>query len=205
MSRAFTVAAWLALAAIVLAPITYVTFWPLDTSFWPSVMSGALSTAAALVAGVPIALWIDRHIKSREDAESGKEERKRELELLELLKEELQFSLNGLDRRAAEFIEIQPLKSDLWGAIASSGKVNLIRSHRLLNRIASAYYVVDIVRDIERRAYIALRGPTVTFNNGQTALQQIWADARRFDGLLRASIEEAILDIDADMAALPAV
>ena len=37
---------------------------------------------------------------------------------------------------------------------------------------------------------------TVTFDNGQTALQQVWADARRFDELLRASIDEALKDIE---------
>jgi hypothetical protein len=200
MTQLLTVVAWLLLVAIVLAPLGYVVFWPLDSSFWPGVMSGALSTAAALVGGIPIALWIDRHIKGREESESAKEERTRELELLELIKEELRFSLNSLARRTEEFIEIQPLKSDLWAAISSAGKLNSIRSHRLLNRITSAYYVINVVREIERRGYIVLRSATVTFNNGQTALQQVWADARRFDGLLRASIEEAIRDIDADAA-----
>lgn len=110
--------------------------------------------------------------------------------------------MHGLARRQSNpgVVEIQPLKSDLWAAAAAAGKLNSIRSHRLLNRIASAYYVVDTVRDIERQAYIALRSATVTFNNGQTALQLVWADARRFDSLLEASIREATREIEDEMA-----
>lgn len=200
MARLLTWTGWFLVITLVLAPGSYVLAFRPDASFWADVASGALSTSAALIAGIPIALWIDRHIKRKELIEATASQRLKELELLELLKEELEFCLNGLALRVPQFVEIQPLKSDLWGAAAAAGKLNAIRSHRLLNRIASAYYVINVVREIEKRGYVALRGATITFNNGQTAVQQVWADARRFDGLLRDSIAEAIKDIDADTA-----
>jgi hypothetical protein len=198
MSKLFSFSAWALLLAVVSAPAVYVFVAKPAAAFWETVMSGLLATAGALIGGVPIALWVDRHVKSKDAAQTAQEDRKREIELLELLKEELQFSLNGLARRQLSpgIVEIQPLKSELWAASAAAGKLNHIRSHRLLNRIASAYYVVNAVRDIERQAYIALRGATVTFSNGQTALQQVWADARRFDTLLEESIREAQREID---------
>jgi hypothetical protein len=201
MTRVLTILAWLILAIVLVAPVAYIVIVRPEAPFWSDLMVGTLSTALALVAGVPLALWIDRHIKGREAAELARTERTRELEFLELLKEELEFDRKGLALRKPDTVEIQPLKSDLWVSAAAAGKLNLIRSHRLLNRIASAYYVIDVVRGIEKQAYVALRSATVTFGNGQTALQQTWADARRFDQLLYDSISEAIRDIDSYVAA----
>lgn len=201
MPNLFYIGSWLLLSAVILAPPLYLAIAQPTAAFWENVMSGLLATASALVGGIPLALWIDRHIKAKDAAAAAKEERARELELLDLIKEELQFSFAGLARRQVntEAIDIQPLKSDLWVAIAAAGKLNHIRNHRLLNRITSAYYVVNVVRDIERQAYIALRSATVTFSTGQTAMQQVWSDARRFDNLLGKSIQEAIREIDEEI------
>lgn len=192
--------AWFLLVALIVAPVAYVSLGSPDTAFLDNVMSGLLATAGALIGGIPVALWLDRTIKSGEEKRQRRTERKRELELLEIIREELTFSLSGLARRQANpgAIEVQPLKSDLWAAVSAAGKLNLIENHRLLNRITSAYYVINVVRRIEEQAYKALRGPTVTFSNGQTAIQLIWSDARRFDGLLNASLVEAIGDIDTE-------
>mgnify|MGYP000671433569 CR=1 FL=1 len=83
MSRLFSVSAWALLLAVVLAPALYLLIVQPTGTFWESVMSGLLSTAGALVGGVPIALWIDRHVKAKEAARSATEERMREIELLD--------------------------------------------------------------------------------------------------------------------------
>lgn len=121
--------------------------------------------------------------------------------MLELIKEELDFTNSLLDHRhknPGNFF-IQPLKSDLWHAISSAGKLNLINNHRLLNRIASAYYLVDTVKKIEEQGYKAMRGATVSFSNGKTASQMLWEDARGFDKLLSDSIQEAKKEIDQEL------
>ena len=83
----------------------------------------------------------------------------------------------------------------MWGAITAAGQLNLISSHRLLNTITSAYYVINFVKNIEEQAYRALRSATVKFG-GKTAAQLLIEDARGFDALLSESISEAVGEID---------
>lgn len=189
---------WTILIAVLAAPFIYLATAVPDPAFLGNVMSGLLATAAALVGGIPLALMIDRIVKKREEQSRQAMERKRELELLELIKEELAFSSSGLIQRQAspQTLYTQPLKSDLWAAVTAAGKLNLIQSHRLLNRITSAYYVLNMVRRMEEEAYRSSRTATVTFGNGMTATQLVLADARRFDQLLADSIREAIREID---------
>ncbi|MEW8372395.1 MAG: hypothetical protein AB2722_00675 [Candidatus Thiodiazotropha sp.] len=156
----------------------------------------------ALIAGIPVALWIDRAIKNREEKKTKIEERKRESELLELIKEELNFTNSSHETRngVTDSLPIQPLKSDLWGAITTAGKLNLISNHKLLNRITSAYYVINVVKNIEEQAYRASRGETVSFSGGKTATQVLIEDARQFDTLLSDSISEALREIDEELS-----
>jgi len=200
MTRVTKIISWTLLLAVLLAPFGYVLLGAPSGSFLDNVMGNLLATAAALVGGIPLALWLDRIIKSSEQREQQQSDRRRELELLELLREELAFCSNGLSlrREHPHTIQIQPLKSDLWSAISAAGKLNLIQNHRLLNRIASAYYIINIVRRVEEHAYRALRSATVRFDGGGTAVELLLEDARRFDELLDSSIREAVNDIDAE-------
>lgn len=190
------------LLGVLAAPIFYGVAWSVGEQFVDNVMSGLLSTAAALIGGIPVALWIDRAVKHREEVKKKEEEQKREFELLELLREELLFTNSLLEPRKGNItnLPIQPLKSDLWAAISAAGKLDLISNHRLLNRIASAYYVINVVRRIEERVYISARGATVTFPDGRTGTQVLLQDARGFDQLLSDSIKEAVREIDEELS-----
>lgn len=202
MRKSTEIGLWTVVMLVLMVPIAYVIWCPPDKEFWDSVASGLLSTAVALVAGIPFALWIDRAIKHRDETKTKIEERKRELELLELIKEELNFTNASHQIRigVTDKLEIQPLKSDLWSAITSAGKLNLISNHKLLNRIASAYYVVNVVKKIEEQAYRASRAATVSFSGGKTATQVLVEDARNFDKLLTDSIGEALREIDEEIS-----
>jgi hypothetical protein len=191
-------ALWALLVVVIAAPVIYWVACSVGEQFVDNVMSGLLSTAAALVGGIPIALGIDRAVKRREEAKKKEEERKRELELLELLREELSFTNSLLGTRLGNItnLPIQPLKSDLWAAISSAGKLNLIGNHRLLNRIASAYYVINVVRKIEEQVFISARSAIVTFPDGRTSTQRLLDDAHGFNQLLSDSIREAMREID---------
>ena len=173
ISRMTTGMLWLLLMAVLVAPFAYVMASIPQAGFLDNVMSGMLATAAALIGGIPVALWIDRAIKHREEKKKKETERTRELELLELLRGELDFTGDLLNHRKqnSDNSFIQPLKSNLWRAVSSAGKLNLISNHRLLNRIASAYYAVDIVKKIEEQCYKATRGATVSFSNGKQLLK----------------------------------
>ncbi|HEY9136478.1 MAG TPA: hypothetical protein VIM85_11890 [Pseudomonadales bacterium] len=202
MTRNIEKSIWIAVLIVLAAPIVYVATQPTSKEFWDSVASGLFSTAIALIAGIPSALWIDRAIKRREEKKRLTDEREREIEILELIREELSFSNTHHKRRKGVVGSppVQPLKSDLWSAFTAAGKLNLIRNHRLLNRIASAYYVINIVKSIEDQAYRASRGVTVTFSNGKTSAQFLMGDARKLDALLSDSIQEAISDIDEELS-----
>jgi hypothetical protein len=195
-------ALWTLLIAVLAAPIIYAVEWTTSVEFIDNVMSGLLATAAALIGGIPVALWIDRTIKHREEIKKQQGDRKREIELLELLREEISFTDSLLVQRKDNLaiFPIQPLKSDLWAAASAAGKLNLISSHRLLNRIASAYYVINVVRRIEEQAYISSRSATVSFGGGKTGTQLLLEDARRFDQLLSDSVKEALREIDEEVA-----
>lgn len=202
ITRLVMVALWALLIAVLAVPIIYAVAWTPSGEFIDNVMSGLLATAAALIGGIPVALWIDRAVKHREDVKKQQEDRKREIELLELLREELSFTDSLLGHRKGNLanLPIHPLKSDLWAATSAAGKLNLIGSHRLLNRIASAYYVINVVRRIEEQAYISSRSATVSFRGGKTGTQLLLEDARGFDQLLSDSIKEALREIDEEVA-----
>lgn len=199
-------ALWVLLLSVLAAPIIYGATWSVGEQFIDNVMSGLLATAAALIGGIPVALWIDRAVKHREELKKQREERKRELELLELIREELSFTNSLFGERKAKVTHLpplQPLKSDLWSAISAAGKLNLISSHRLLNRITSAYYVINVVRKIEEEAYLSARRATVTFSGftgKMTATDLLLQDARNFDQLLSDSIGESLREIDEELS-----
>jgi len=196
---------------ILAMPFVYIFYIvKVDRNFWDNAMGNMLATILALVAGIPVALWIDRRVKSGEEGRKYISDRKREINLLELIKEELQFSLNSLflqgKKGNSTSMTIQPLKSDLLESLTASEEIKYIEDSNLLNRIASAYYVLKIVKRIEEQAYIALRTSaiTVTLPDGthKSGSQLLLEDARQFDGLFENSVNEALKVIDARITKL---
>lgn len=192
------------LIGIISVPFVYVfSLWP-NRSFWDNAMGNMLATVLALIAGIPIALWIDRLAKSREEHQKYLTDRKREKELLGLIKEELGFSYNSLFLKGKKgnktSVTIQPLKSDLWDSLTFSEETKYIDDPNVLNRIASAYYVLKIVKNIEEQAYVALRTSAIKFTlsdgTKKNSAQLLLEDARVFDSLFEGSIKEALKMID---------
>lgn len=188
------------LVGIILIPFIYVfCLWP-DRSFWDNAMGNMLATVLALIAGIPLALWIDRLVKSREEHQKHLTDRQREKELLGLIKEELNFSYNSLFLKGKKSnktsVTIQPLKSDLWDSLISSEETKYIENPILLNRISSAYYVLKIVKNIEEQAYVALRTSAIVFTlpdgTKKNAAQLLLEDARTFDALFEDSMKKAL-------------
>ena len=187
-----------------LSPVVYLYYRKPDISFWDNFFTGLISTVLALVAGIPIALWIDRFIKRQEEKKRYNQNRKRELEIIQLIKEEIEFSYKSLflkeKKGNSKFITIQQLKSDLWEALAKSQELKHIENPKLLNRIASAYYILNLVKNIEGQAYIALRTSAIVFKTEdgkeEGAAQQLLKDARQLDSLFEKSCEEALKMID---------
>jgi hypothetical protein len=194
MKKAPELILWFIVIAILLWPLVYVITSDLEPNFWSNVASGIIGTAAALIGGIPVALYIDRVIKSKEEQKTINENKVNEKGLLRLIKEELEVCQSMMEGRTnnPDNLHIQPLKSDLWHAAKNSGKLSLISNHSLLNDIASVYYQIDMVKDIETQGYKAARSATVSFGGGGTATELLFQDARSFDNLLNGNLEEVI-------------
>jgi len=194
---------WLLLAVVLVFPFGYLYLFHPDKNFWDSATGNWLATLAALIGGIPIALAINRSILRQENLDRSKADRAREKEILSLIREELEFSLNSLflpDRKGnLTSITIQQYKSDLWDALAAGEELKYINDPALLNRIASAYYALKSAKEIETQAYIASRTSAITFTvNGQSrsAAQMLLNDARVFDGVFEANVSTAITEIN---------
>lgn len=186
---------------VLTTPFIYaICFAKTDKSFWDNAMGNMLATIIALIAGIPSALWIDRRVKSGEESRKYISDRRREKNLLELIKEELEFSYKSLflsgKKGNKTSITIQPLKSDLWDALVSSDETKYIEEPSLLNRISSAYYVLKIVKNIEEKAYLASRTSAIRFtlpdSTRKNAAQLLLEDARNFDSLFENNINKAL-------------
>ncbi len=199
------------LFTILLLPFVYIAFPNIinllpqpSSAFWDNSIGNLLATVLALIGGIPVALWIDRLIKKHESLNKLRSDRLEEKKVLDLIKEELIFNLNSLFLKGkkgnTKTMVVQPLKSDLWNALIASGETKYIENFALLNRITSAYYVLKIVKDIEKQAYVALRTSAIVFTDTQgvkaNAAQLLLQDARTFDILFENNLKEALKAID---------
>ncbi|MBU0580549.1 MAG: hypothetical protein KKA19_05170 [Candidatus Margulisbacteria bacterium] len=192
------------LITIISIPFIYIFCQKPGMGFWNNAMGNMLATVLALIAGVPLALWIDRYAKSIEEKNTYMNAREKEREIISLIREELNFSLVSLFlpkmKGNLSTINIQPLKADLWEALISSDETKYIEDPELLNKITSAYYVLRTVRSIEEQAYIALRTSAITFtlHNGtkSNSAQLLLKDARGLDKLFEDNMQEAIKAVD---------
>ncbi len=192
------------LIVILLSPFIYIFKFHPGSGFWDNAVGNLLATVLALVAGIPVALLIDRSARKKDDDDKFKIDRLKEKEILTLVKEELNFNLNSLflpgKKNNTGTMTIQPLKSDLWDALVASEGIKQVESPHLLNRVTSAYYVLKVIKNIEYQAFIALRTSAIVFTDSQgkkaNAAQLLLQDARTFDVLFENSLREALKMID---------
>lgn len=199
-----TVVLMLILIVVIAVPFAYIHYSDLDMTFWDSAMASMFASILSLVAGIPIALWIDRLVKNKEEKNREIVNQNKEMDMLRLVKEELEFSYKSIflafRKGNFEAVNIQQFKSDLWDSFVASGDLKYINDPLLLNRIASAYYVLKIVKNIENQAYLAQRTIAIRFTRSDGtqagAAAMLLHDARWFDALFEDSVKEALKSID---------
>ena len=170
-------------------PIVFFVFTK-DTLDWNGLMSGVFSTGLALIVGIPIALWIDRIIKSQEQKEKERADREKEKEILYLIEEEIRWNSEKIssERKIEGF---DPLKTEYWEVLKSSGNLNYIPDPKLLNRITSAYHVIKVVESLENEANFDwnFRNKVLDVDSKWKTL---WEKSKHFHPLLLDSVDEAI-------------
>lgn len=188
------------LVIILIIPFAYIYFMHPEKEFWDNLMGNMLATVLALIAGIPIALGINRLAQTHEENQKQLNARKKEKDILSLINEELDFSYNSLFLKGKKgnliSITTQPLKSSLWEALISSEDIKFIEDPKLLNRISSAYYSLKIIQNIEWQAHIALRTSAIIFTapdgTKNTAAQLLLKDARFFDIMFEDNLKKAL-------------
>lgn len=192
---------WLPLAVLILLPLVYCFTRLNEQAFWDAAIGNWLATMLGVIVGVPVALSIERRRASRRQEQLASEFRRRSRNVLLLTKDELQHNLRALTNRKtvpSSFLT-QRLKDDLWQALSDSGEIKWIDDPALLSGIATAYHFVAIVRDIEEKAYAALRGINPRYDDGSYASERLLQDARAFDNALLASLATALVQIEDEL------
>ena len=189
---------WLAFAVFALAAIGY-SFYRRDSQgYWDGAIGNWLATLLGIIAGVPIALAIERQKISREEQERAAEHRERAIKVSFLIRDELVYNSNRLAERLNNKVSLPllPFKNDLWRALSDSGEIRWIDNPPILNKIASAYYYIGVVSAIEDKCYQAIRGINPRYEDGTLASQRLLEDARKFDAELSVNISAAIRAIE---------
>lgn len=198
------------LVIILIVPFVYIYLIRPGKEFWDNSMGNMLATVLALIAGIPIALGINRLAQTYEENQKKFNARKKERDILQLINEELDFSYNSLFLKGKKgnliSITTQPLKSSLWEELISSEDIKFIEDPKLLNHISSAYYALKIIQNIEWQAHIALRTSAIIFTTPDgtksNAAQLLLKDARFFDTLFEDNLKEALRVIKERLIAL---
>ncbi len=147
------------LAAITLAgAIAIAAYGAGDARFRQAFLPGAIATFLGVVAGLPVALWIDRQRTAVERAAAEAERKVRLGDFLNVVEIDLQRASDELERRiaggSARTSDLLPfLQGNLWEAITASGEVALITEAAVLRALADAYYGVETTAYLERHVW----------------------------------------------------
>jgi hypothetical protein len=145
-----------------------------------------------IISGVPIALTIERHRQYREEKERLIRVNENSQKIYYLLREELIYNEKQLNSRMSDNKSFyrEPFKCTLWEVLCDSGEIKLIDDPIILDKLATTYYYIKIVIDIEYKVYQAMRGINVQYSDGRFASQLLTEEARYFDNKLTDLISD---------------
>ena len=133
----------------ILLAYVYASHFQRGLEFWDNIVGISLS----LIAGIPIALWIDAFSRKKETQKTLREEIAREKDVLLCIKQELDFNeariKEGRDITQKNF---HTLQTEMWEVLKSSGDLKLIKNVELLNRITSGYDIALKIKHFEEKA-----------------------------------------------------
>jgi hypothetical protein len=108
--------------------------------FWTNFLANLLATLVSVAAGIPIALGIDRKVRSRGEKEKSEEQRQRTVKIIELLRDELAENLENISEIHYDAsYTYQPIKVELWHAFSDGGELQWISDPGILDALADSY------------------------------------------------------------------
>jgi hypothetical protein len=152
-----------------------------------AVQIGMVATAAGIIAGVPLSIYLAAFSERQARSVAAKERERARSELLTLIRTDLLETLDELVARDRSEVVGRALRTDLWTAVSASGELALIGAPSLLASIARAYHFVGTTAYLERQIWEAVHDP-------EKLTQRITRDGRDASleiirGLIRAECE----------------
>lgn len=122
-----------------------------DWTFQREFLSRLGASLAAVLVGVPIALGLRDQLRRGEMEEHRRSQAEHAATVLSLLRRELEHNGDLLLARKGsdEPLPSEPLKDDLWQALTRGGELPWLHEPEVLDRLASAYYYVRAVSELE--------------------------------------------------------
>ncbi|MCA3288008.1 MAG: hypothetical protein ING09_15790 [Roseomonas sp.] len=191
---------WWLLAVLAVSALGYIFVRTDQFQFWDGLVGNLVATLLGIIAGVPVALHLERRRAANEAKEKKREEIRIKKEMLTLLREELQDNSNRLQRRVdlKPSIPIEPLKMSSWVALRESGDLKYISEPNLISCIANFYRFLAIIQDREEHFMQCQYGAgnAVKFDDGEAAPQKILSIIFHFHSPALESFQVAFAAIE---------
>ncbi|MFM9913878.1 MAG: hypothetical protein ACKVN9_10130 [Methylophilaceae bacterium] len=168
-----------------------------DIQYWDGAVGNWLATLLGIVAGVPVALFLDRRRAASEISGKEQEVQRVRRDMLTLLQAELGDAATRLAARVElkDSIPIDPMKMSIWDAMRDSGNLTHISEPELISAIADAYRTIAVISDREKHIMQVSYGATVRFPDGETAGMKLLRETAEFYLPAAHNIEKAMIAI----------
>jgi hypothetical protein len=147
---------WFVILVLAVIPTTYFFYRVGDPIFADSAIGNWFATMVGALAGIGIALELNRIGEMQRQSVQKQENDQRKKKILMLVKRELSYNLRLLSDRQPtannSFERVIPamrLKDEVWNAFSDGGELQWLQSPKLVETIATTYYCVRAVMYLE--------------------------------------------------------
>jgi hypothetical protein len=115
-----------------------------DETFWSSALANLFATVIGITIGLPLALWIDRIARARNEREKSKEAEQRAGKILTLLNSELKYNYEALDKFHQDVSNnFFPVRTESWDSFSHGRELQWINDPELLHHLSDAYAEIN--------------------------------------------------------------
>jgi hypothetical protein len=186
---------WWSVAFAMAATSVIYAFARRDTiAFWDGMVGSWLATLLGIVCGVPVALELERQRRRTEDVAKANAAKRLRIEVLTLLREELELVAQQLKDRIklANGLPKVPLKTSIWDVTRASGNLTAISEPDLLQVFSEAYRWIGMIASLEKQRIEVMFGNDRTFPDGKFASEKLEEELRQFLKLASDTVSEAL-------------